>query len=485
MREHEAQAVLLVKAFEEADPDGLVLPLEERRRALDAAPDGPSTDPAARRARALLVILETRLPGTQALLRSTRLGAGLAPLVLLCAFVVGLLSNALGHHRRIDVWQWPFVALFAWNLLWYAIFLVGPLLHRGRPSDAGPGALSKGALAVASFAGRGARLAASLVDAALSRFTTRARKRDARTAAIAASATLHYADAWRRATGPLLAARTRLLLHAGSLALALGLVLGMYARGLTFRYEAQWESTVLDAPTLQRMVDALLGPAAAVLGHRVPDVVPYLSPSPAAPWLHLYAVATLLYVVLPRAAFFLRESARVARLCAAVPAALTPGYARRAGLASAGEGVRVHWSTYGYHPAARAIDAWVALLHDAYGTHAELERGPDAEYGDEGAATSGARGRCIVLASLAQTPESEVHGAYLAQSARAGDVLLVVDASPMVARGADAARLEERRRVWSRIGAEAGVRTAHVDLSAPIDDAAVEAVSGTAGAGSR
>ena len=68
--------------------------------------------------------------------RGTRIGAGLAPLVLAGAFVAGLVSNALGPHRRIDVWQWPFVFLFAWNLVWYAIFLVTPTKICSPPAQA-------------------------------------------------------------------------------------------------------------------------------------------------------------------------------------------------------------------------------------------------------------------------------------------------------------------------------------------------------------
>lgn len=486
MREHEAQAVLLVKAFEEADPDGLLLPADDRRQATEAA-RASTSDPAEAafaRAERLLPVLEARLPGTAGLLRGTRIGAGLAPVVLAAAFVVGLVSNALGPHRRIDVWQWPFVFLFAWNLVWYAIFLAGPLLHRGRPG-AHAGALAQGAHAVVALAGRGTRLAGRIFEWALGRFTSRARKRDAKTAGIAASAIGRYAAEWRRATGPLLAARTRLLLHAGSLALALGLVVGMYARALTFKYEAAWESTILDAATLQKMVNALLGPAATVLGRRVPDVRPYEAPThdDAAPWLHLYAMATLLYVAIPRALFFLRESARVARLSARVPADLSLGYARRAGLAPAGEGRRVVWRGYGYHPAPRAADAFTGLLHAAFGTKCEIDRATDVDYGaDDPDAGPASDATAVLLVSLAQTPESEVHGAFVAaRVARGARPLVVADASPLVARGADATRLDERRRLWSRIGREAGVDLVHVDLAANEGDAAADRLAAAAG----
>ncbi len=488
MREHEAQAVLLVKAFEEADPEGLVLPVEDRRLATEAA-HAATSDPAEGaivRAHRLLPVLEAKLPGTAGLLRGTRIGAGLSPLVLAGAFVAGLLSNALGPHRRIDVWQWPFVFLFAWNLVWYAIFLVGPLLHRDAAGAGTEGGLAKGAHAVVSAAGRGTRLAGSIFDWALGRFTSRTRKRDAKTAGVAASAVGRYAAEWRRATGPLLAARTRLLLHAGSLALALGLVVGMYARALTFKYEAAWESTILDASTLQKMVNALLGPAATVIGRHVPDVRPYDSPltGDAAPWLHLYAMATLLYVAIPRALFFLRESARVARLSARVPADLSLGYARRAGLAPAGEGRRVLWRGYGYHPAARAADAFTGLLHAAFGTKCEIDRETDVDYGADDPDTGPASASVTrtLLVSLAQTPESEVHGAFLAaRVAHGARPLVVADASPLVARGADATRLDERRRLWTRIGREAGVDVVHVDLAANEGDAAVDRLAAAAG----
>ena len=50
-------------------------------------------------------------------------------------------------------------------------------------------------------------------------------------------------------SGGLSMLRAETLLHAGAAALALGLIAGLYARGLVLDYRVAWESTLLDRPT--------------------------------------------------------------------------------------------------------------------------------------------------------------------------------------------------------------------------------------------
>ena len=52
---------------------------------------------------------------------------------------------------------------------------------------------------------------------------------------------------WRRRATPLYAARAARILHLAAAAFALGVIAGLYVRGLAFEYRATWESTFLDA----------------------------------------------------------------------------------------------------------------------------------------------------------------------------------------------------------------------------------------------
>jgi len=489
VREQEAQLVLLVRAVEASDPEGRLVPLEDRRKATEAAkaatPGGVEGEILAARAEHLVPVLEARIPGVLGLLRATRFGSGLAPLVAIGAFVLGLSSNVLGPRREISVLQGPLLAVILWNLFVYALLVVLPWLRRpkaaepaGWPSYGSPG--------------RGRGLASRAIDAVVSRFASRARKRDAQAAILVSTAVTRYAADWRRASTPLLASRVRLWLHLGSLCLVLGVVVGMYVRGLGFRYETTWESTFLDASTMESFLRFVLGPASALLGIPVPALGdPYLhhpTAGPAAPWIHLYAGTALLYVGGPRLLLAAFEARRAVRLARTVPAAIGYADARRAGLSPEGAPAAVEVLPYSHTPTPRACDALLAVLHDVFGTGTPVRVADSLAYGTEAgdlpALATGARR--VLLFSLAQTPETEVHGRFLAACARVAPgapPVVLVDGSGYRERAADATRLTERRRLWDRIANEAGGGVVHVDLGLPEGDARVERVARAAGLG--
>ena len=62
---------------------------------------------------------------------------------------------------------------------------------------------------------------------------------------------------------PLATARIALCLHAAAATLALGLMGGMYLRGLVLDYRAGWQSTFLQADTVQAVLSTALAPATA------------------------------------------------------------------------------------------------------------------------------------------------------------------------------------------------------------------------------
>ncbi|MFQ5655806.1 MAG: hypothetical protein ACE5GW_13885, partial [Planctomycetota bacterium] len=84
--------------------------------------------------------------------------------------------------------------------------------------------------------------------------------------------------------------------------------------------------------------------------------------------------------------------------------------------------------------------------------------------------------RCrVVLFSLAQSPEIEVHGEFVVEARRAlaaqERLLVLIDGSPLRERvegsGIDPSRLDERRRTWDRTLRDARVTGAHLDLGRP------------------
>ena len=129
---------------------------------------------------------------------------------------------------------------------------------------------------------------------------------------------------WLAQSAPLQAARVGLLWHLALLGLNLGLIAGLYLRGLGQEYLAGWQSTWLDAAQVQALVDRLLAPAAWITGLAVPDVTPLrhaagaLPRAPAATWLHLLA-ATVALVAVPRALLVLAAGWRCASLARGLP----------------------------------------------------------------------------------------------------------------------------------------------------------------------
>lgn len=131
--------------------------------------------------------------------------------------------------------------------------------------------------------------------------------------------------------------------------------------------------------------------------------------------------------------------------------------------AERGRGVRVDLVSYSYHLAPRALEGLQALLLDLLGNRTSLEPERALEYGAPAPAVEARAeesGRCVVLVfSLAQTPEQEVHGDFLEELKErvrgAGALLVVVDEGPFRARLGDdedaRRRLDERRATWARL----------------------------------
>jgi hypothetical protein len=251
------------------------------------------------------------------------------------------------------------------------------------------------------------------------------------------------------------------LLHAGAAALALGLCLGLYARGLVFDYRAGWQSTFLDAPQVHALLATVLAPASMLTGIAVPGVdgiaalrlaAGEAAQAPAAHWIHLFAVTLALFVVLPRALLAAWAATRARRLdarSAAAAAAPPTGPTSTAG-------ALLHVLPHGLPPPDRA-----ALSRALAAT---IDLAPAVPFGAEAEATLPAHHRLHVLVSLAATPEGEHHG-VLMDRLRTASPTLLVDESAYAARFQhDPSRIEERRGAWRSFAAAHGAGVRFIDL---------------------
>ncbi|MGH7319934.1 MAG: hypothetical protein ACRELA_09980, partial [Candidatus Rokuibacteriota bacterium] len=302
-----------------------------------------------------------------------------------------------------------------------------------------------------------------------------------------------YAASWRRLAAPLLAVRGRSLLHLGAALLAVGALCGTYWRGIAFEYQATWESTFLGPHALRAILVPLLGPASFLLGEPIPSasaLAALRAPAAgeAAPWVHRYALTTLLLVIGPRILLAAVASGRAQRMASNLSFDLGDQYFTRL-TPGAHPLARVEILPYGITFASGGEGALRDLVRDLVGAAAEVRMEAAAPYGAEPDAVLPARegakpGRDdslewwrMLVFSLAQSPEAEVHGALITRlvawvaQAKSGKrrAVVAVDASAyrlrLAGSGTEGPRVAERQRAWDLVGGRAGATILHLDLS--------------------
>jgi hypothetical protein len=487
MHERSLRTVLLIRSIDEGDTAGEVLSLPERADATQAAAHstgmlsqglaGPSLPASAerlivRRAELLLAKLEARAPVIRHVLALSGGTSWLGVSVLAIAFVCGVAMSALDGRQRIDVLAFPLLGLIAWNAIVYLVTLVAAVRPRAAQA-ASPSMLS-------SAYARWIRGRADSLMRHSSHYNVPL-----------AAAMQRFADEWASIARPLLLLRAQRLFHFGAAVLALGLIAGLYVRGLVLRYDAGWDSTFLDPSAVHGLLGAVYGPASALSGIALPTLagtqaLRWGGPTggaPAGPFIHLIALTAVLYIVVPRLSLVLLNSVSLwrRRHNPPLPAAFMPyarGLLRESGRLS---GLVASVVTYAYAPSRDALAGLGVLLADALGGELKVEVRAAVAYGEEDAFRErlraqplGAADCHLLLMSLAATPESENHGTMIEVlqrelHRRRASFLLLVDESSYAARmSADASlatRVTQRTRTWREFAAARNQSACIVDLS--------------------
>ncbi len=430
-----ARRVLLLQALE-TEPAGAASPwqaddgLWASRLACETVP-ARAGDAAfvAERARHAWQRLQLRDPALAALADGRAWHSGWVAAALAVGAATGLAVDAIGSAQRINLLAPPVWGVVAWNLAVYLSLLL--------PWPAGPRAWLARRLAGAAAAG---------------------------------SMVWRFRQAWARAAAPLLAARAALLLHSAAAALALGLIAGLYLRGLVLDYRAGWQSTFLDAAQVHDALAWLLAPAAAVTGIAVPDaaalqalrVAPEALPvASAAPWIHLYAATLALAVVVPRAMLAVLAARRAAQLSRGLVLPLREPYFQRLLRTRQGGGGWVQVLPCTLAPTPQALQALRAQLASTLGEPAAWSVADPLPLDEDNPslpAPPPGPGRRVLLVELAATPEAETHGRLLhALQTTGAPLLLVADASTFTRRFAGLPqRVHERTALWRAFAAEHG-----------------------------
>lgn len=459
-----ARRVLMVRAFETCSVVSPSWSLDDRAWATQLARETVAAGALpqrfiAERASHALQRLSPREPAIALLLQpppSRHSGWLMAALLGLLA---GLVVDAIGSAQRINLLAPPLGAVLVWNLAVYAGLL---LMVFTRPR-----------------APRG-------LAALLMRWT--ADRPGGGNSAARRPPLQAFTAAWANLAAPLARARVASLLHLAAAALGLGLVAGLYVRGLVLDYRAGWESTFLDATAVHALLGFLLAPAVAVSGLPLPDVAAVQSlrlgpqaaaTAPAAAWIHLFATLLMMGVVLPRLGLAGWAAWRAQRNARALPLPLGEPYYQRLWRQGQGAAARVQWLAHGAAPSAQALRGVHDWLARALGPGVQWAAGDAAAavvgYGDEDGASplpppQGTTLR-LALVDLASTPEDDSHGRWLralGAGAPGMPLLLLADEHSFRRRfAANPARLVERRAAWQKLAAAHGVAWVGVDLSQP------------------
>lgn len=457
MDESTALAVIAVRAVETADRDRDAWTDADRAWASRAAAEvvGEAATPesfVARRAHLALERLRERRHAVARLARNWRWRPWVGTLVVLAAFVAGAATNAVGSAQRINILYSPVAPIVLWNLVVYAALAAGYVLRYG---DAGaPGPLRRLV----------ARAAGGLRNA-------RGHRDDATAQALAA-----FASDWRRRATPLYAARAARVLHVAAATFAVGVIAGLYVRGIGLEYRASWESTFLEPSTVQAIVAVVYAPGAWLTRIPVPDaaqVAAIRAPASenAAPWLHLMAATLFCIVIVPRLLLALATSGLERYRARHLVDDLADPYFQRVLRGFHAGPLALAAVPYSYTPPEEAAAALEAIFGRVQGGNVAVTVAPAVAYGDEEAPLppAGAPGALrVALFNATATPEREAHGRFLAAlAATRGAWIALVDEASFNARVTEPSRRAERRALWQGLADDAGIALVFVDLVQP------------------
>jgi hypothetical protein len=329
MMEQDAAPILLVRSIEETDPK--TFPPSALSKALGAA----ATD--LRPSSWFLIrsryLLNAVPQPYGAIVRMAQLPEGWTIAVCAFAFLTGLATNYLGSFEKIPILLNPIMALVAWNLLIYIALFVwwlrAQVKKAKQPSEHADenrfrAAQTQEAAPVTAPAHAPpwtARVLFPSLWIAIHNLTLRfhaTRKQTMLFAGVARRFWSHWVDAAQ----PLLAARWRRLSHCAAIALTAGAIAGMYIRGVFLRYDVVWSSTFLnDEGVVARWVHFVFAPAIWLsrlagrdLGAGI-DIAQLMSAqgAPAAPWIHLFVLTAVVFILVPRAVLAARQGFSVRR----------------------------------------------------------------------------------------------------------------------------------------------------------------------------
>ena len=256
----------------------------------------------------------------------------LLPIVCLVAFIVGVSTNYLSPSGKIHIIYNPILLLVLWNVFIYLLFIYRFFHSTSLPKirsvkgwtklfsqqeeirfDYQPETSSESE--VPRELGFFEKRIINVIQWGWEKIKIRSKKEfhnlKDKTKPIASYAEVFetFWQRWRQIAQPLINRRLERLLHCGSIALTFGAIFGIYVRGLFTEYNVIWTSTFIRNETVvSLLINIIWGPAmllSTLLGQNIAadlNIKGLVNPLgvPGAPWIHLFVITAIAFIILPR-----------------------------------------------------------------------------------------------------------------------------------------------------------------------------------------
>ncbi|NOG84835.1 MAG: DUF2868 domain-containing protein [Candidatus Scalindua sp. SCAELEC01] len=497
MNEYDARRVLFVRAIEKGDSAGLVLPKADRLVATRKAerPQIVISEVKAtsrplnqkeesfflRRAELLIQILKKSFPDTRIDLREMQWKGWLTALFFVLALFFGFIANEFESGKRLNLLAFPMMGMLIWNFAVYGYIGISYISSTCKKKS------------TVTFNGP--------IIRALSSMATRQLQRNRGTSDRASILNRCFHDftlEWYRLSSIIYKHHAARVMHVCAVLFAVGIIGGMYMRGVTTEYYAGWESTFLEAETVQKLMNVVFMPAALVTGQQLPTLERIKAiqwrdrrvGENAAEWIHLFSKTLFLFIVLPRGALFFIAFKRERKFRAHFPIpSVEDPYFRELLTARPGQKEHILVIPYTIELADKQMEVLRSLFDQSFGWKTQTEFHDSIPYGGENklftevvAHAKASADYLIILFNLSSTPEDEIHGAFIhslkeaiANCGSTKYVLVTIDESHFVSRFSrqmnGKERLELRKKLWEKTVARDTIRPIFVDLHNPdVDD---------------
>ena len=494
MNESDARNVLFIKAIEEGDSAGKIIPKADRLIASRKAepPELLISEKEVekrhlgkreemfiiRRAELLLQTLKNFHSEAVIDLKRVQWKGWFTSLLFIFCFISGFIANEFESGRRLNLLAFPVIGMLVWN---FAVYGINAFLRiRGKFTDKPDGILKGPIIFAASY------------------LATRFLKREDKHS-IDKDSTLHrcfqnFSNEWLRFSSPIYQSHASRIMHICAMIFAVGIISGMYLRGLEKEYYAGWESTFLEPETVRGFLSIVLGPAALLTGQRVPSVerieALHLGEGNvgenAAIWIHLFATTTFIFIVVPRCFLAFTEFKREIYLRNNFPIPkVDDPYFRKLLIVKPGQKEHISVVPYTIELTDQQREVLRSLTTQIFGIKSETEFYSTIKYGSQNDFLSGIKSHIsatieclIVIFNLSSIPEDEIHGGFvndLFDVFNANDtikqLIVAIDEFNFESRFSHQTnyekKIESRRELWRRTVTKERIKPIFINLNNP------------------